>query len=101
MSQYNSGTWGQGMWGAFFDKNLNGPFGYRYGMNLPDRFPVANNYYQYGYNSRHGNYPRYNETSFADDQSENLSFNQVPNHLWFLSVNKNNMMPIPNTKIFK
>lgn len=59
----NNGTWGFGMFGAFFPENMNGPLGYQFNP-LPNdnEAHVLLNGPQY--NSKDGNFPAYNADHF-------------------------------------
>jgi hypothetical protein len=59
----NNGTWGFGMYGAFFPNSLNGPFG-------SVMYPMPNDNQAHAllqgpsYNAKQGNYPAYNANYF-------------------------------------
>ncbi len=59
----NNGTWGFGMYGAFFPNSLNGPFG-----SVMHPMPNDNQSHALmqgpSYNAKQGNYPAYNSNYF-------------------------------------
>ncbi len=61
--KYNNGSFGFGASGAMFPETINGPFG-TVNYPLPDKDQKMVNYQSYQFNSKNGQFPKYNEETF-------------------------------------
>jgi hypothetical protein len=70
----NNGTWGFGMYGALYSASMNGPFGNR-GLPLPNDNVSSTMTVNPAYNSKLGNFPKYNEKQFVELSGYDLGTN--------------------------